>query len=397
MLSVLDLGIANTLTNSIAEAYAENDREKAQQSFATAFWVTVAIVLLVAPVSFVLWRMLDWGALFHIDNPFLLQKTKLCIAVAGTFLFFSLPLTLANRVLGGFQEVYVANYFAMANSVLSLIAILATVGLHGSLVTLMVAYSGAMLAGTLGLNLWLFFWQRTWLKPVLRKISRGMIGKLFGQGALFFIINLTGLVVFNSDNLVITHYLGAEAVASYSTAWKLTQYAALLQAVLMPSLWPALAEAYHQHNMEWINSTYRSLRQKTQLAVGVSALVMGLLGQWVIRVWTGGAVVPGHLLLWLMAFFAFLMATTTNQALLLAAVGRLRLEAVVAVLAAASNLWLSIYLVQRIGVEGVILATILSFAVFMVGPQAWEVKRVLRGQYLRSITSVISPRASGAA
>lgn len=48
----------------------------------------------------------------------------------------------------------------------------------------------------------------------------------------------------------------------------------------MPSLWPALAEAYYQRNMAWINSTYRSLRQKTQLAVGVIAVLMRLLGQW---------------------------------------------------------------------------------------------------------------------
>ncbi len=382
MLAVLDLGVANTLTNFIAEAYAKDDRRRAQQYFATAFWVTIALVLLLAPLSFLLWRALDWGSLFRVADPLLVGEVRRCVAVAGVFLFLSMPLTLANRVLGGYQEVHLANYFAMTNSVLSLIAILAAVWMHGSLVTLMAAYSGSLLTGTLGLNLWLCLWQRPWLKPSPRSISRGIIRRLFGQGFLFFVIQLTGLVVFNSDNLVITHYLGAAAVAPYSTAWKLTQYAALLQGVLMPSLWPALAAAYHQRNMSWINSTYRSLRQKTQLAVGAVAVLMGLLGQWVIRLWTGGVVVPSHALLWLMAFFAFLISATTNQALLLAAVGRLRLEATVAVLAAVSNLWLSIYLVQRIGPEGVILATILSFAVFMVVPQAWEVNRVLRGHYL---------------
>lgn len=382
MLAVLDLGVANTLTNFIAEAHAKEDRAQAKQSFATAFWVTVAIVLLLAPLSFALWRALNWGSLFHVEDPLLVEEVRRCVAIAGVFFLLSMPLTLANRVLGGYQEVHLANYFGMANSVLSLIAIIGTVWLHGSLVTLMAAYSGALLFGTLGLNLWLCFWQRPWLRPSPWNVSRGIIRKLFGQGFLFFIIQLTGLVVFNSDNLVITHYLGAAAVTPYSTAWKLTQYAALLQGVLMPSLWPALAEAYHQRNMSWINSTYRSLRKKTQLAVGVVAVLMGLLGQWVIRVWTGGAIVPNHRLLWLMAFFAFLMAVTTNQALLLAAVGRLRLEAVVAVLAAVSNFVLSIYLVQRIGAEGVILATILSFAIFMVVPQAWEVRRILRGHYL---------------
>lgn len=103
---------------------------------------------------------------------------------------------------------------------------------------------------------------------------------------------------------------------------------------------------------------------------------------------------PNNLLLWLMAFFAFLMAPTTNQALLLAAVGRLRLKATVAVLAAVSNLLLSVYLVRRIGAEGVILATILSFAIFMVVPQAWEVRRVLRGRIYRQPWMQRSPCGS---
>jgi len=89
--------------------------------------------------------------------------------------------------------------------------------------------------------------------------------------------------------------------------------------------------------------------------------------------------VPGPLLLWTLAGWAVLVTVTTNQALLLTATGRLRLEAGVAVIAAVANLGLSIVLVQRIGAEGVIVATILSFAVFMVVPQAWEVRRVLKG------------------
>jgi O-antigen/teichoic acid export membrane protein len=52
MFSVLDLGIANTLNNFIAEAYAEGDREKAQRYFATAFWITIAIVAALLPVAY---------------------------------------------------------------------------------------------------------------------------------------------------------------------------------------------------------------------------------------------------------------------------------------------------------------------------------------------------------
>ena len=382
MLSVLDLGIANTLTNFIAEAYAEQDRLKAQQYFATAFWVTLSIVLLLMPAVFAVWRLVHWDLLFHLTDPALVHDISTCVAIAGGFFLLSLPLGLAYRVVIGYQETHFANYFAIANSIFGLVAIVLTIFLHGSIVTLIAAYSAAMLLGPLGLNLWLCFWRRPWIKPLPQRIAVRIVRKLFGQGFLFFILQLTGLVVFNSDNLVITHYLGAPAVTSYSVAWRLTQYAYLLQNLMIPSLWPAFTEAYHKQQMDWITRTYRTLNRNVLSAVGIAALAIGFGGRTLIRVWAGPMAMPGQDLLWLMAAFAFVSSVTTNQALLLTATGRLRLEAAVAVLAATANLLLSIYLVQRIGVDGVILSTMLSFLVFMLLPQAWEVRRVLQGRYL---------------
>src|SRR6202011_875866 len=43
MFFVLDIGIANTLTNRISEAYAANDRQRAAANLATAFWLVLGI------------------------------------------------------------------------------------------------------------------------------------------------------------------------------------------------------------------------------------------------------------------------------------------------------------------------------------------------------------------
>jgi len=382
MFSVLDLGIANTLNNFIAEAYAEDDREKAQRYFATAFWITIAIVAALLPVAYLVWHLIDWGAVFHVTNPVMRHSCAECVAFAGGCFLLSLPLTLAGRVMSGYQQVHLANYFSMINSVSGLAAILSTVLLHGSLVTLMALYSSAMLVGPLSLNLWLCFWQRPWIKPLPSKVTQGIIRRLFGQGVLFFIMQMTTLIALNSDNLVITHYIGASAVTPYSVAWKLTQYATLFQGLLIPSLWPAFTEAYHKRQLDWVNKTYRSVRRKTLTGAAVAGLLIGLCGPFAIRLWLGAATVPGRELVWLMVLFAFVMSATNNQALLLTATGRLRIEATAAVLAAIVNLALSIYLVKVMGVEGVILGTIVSFLSVMIIPQAWEVRRVLAGRYL---------------
>lgn len=382
MLTVLDLGIANTLTNLISSAYAENDKQKAQAYFATAFWLTAAVAATLAVLSGVVWYQVNWGALLQLTDPAIAARARAAFGISIVFFLLTLPLTLANRVLSGYQQVHLANYFAMGNSVLGLLAILVTIALHGNLVLLMLAYCSAMLLGLLGLNVWLLVLHKPWIRPAPSAVSKLVARSLLGQGSLFFVIQLTTLVVFNADNLIIAHSLGAAEVTPYSIAWKLAAYASLLQSLLVPSLWPAFTEAYHKRELGWLRKAYRHLVRNSLLAVGAVAVSIGLLGRTIIRVWVGADAVPSHTLLWTMAFWAVLVSVTTNQALLLTATSRLQVAAAAAVIAASINLVLSLTLVHRMGSEGVILATVVSFGVCMAGPQAWEVRRVLSGRFL---------------
>lgn len=382
MLAVLDLGIANTLTNFISKAFAQGDEAMAQKYFATALWITVGIAAIFGACGTVVFRWVDWASLFRLHDPLIAIQARRCVGIAFLFFLLSLPLNLANKVLSGYQEVHLANYFGALNSVLGLVAIVGTVLLHGTLVTLMAAYCTATLLGTLLLNLWLCIWHRPGVMPWPRAITRDMTHDLFGEGVLFFVLQLTGLVVFNSDNLVIAHYLGAAEVTPYSVAWRLCGYASMFQAMLVPSLWPAFSEAYYRSDLSWIRRTYHRVMRGSLLAVGVAAVLIGFFGRFVIRVWAGPSAVPGGLLLWLMCFWVILLSYTVNQAMLLAATQRIQLQALSAVIAAAMNLALSIYFVQRVGAIGVLLGTTISYIFFVWAPQAYEVRRILRGVYL---------------
>lgn len=382
MLSVLDLGIANSLTNFISKAYAMEDEEMARDYFATAFWVTIGISLLLGVAVWLGWRVIDWQTFFHLRNAHLASEARTCVAISLCFFLLSLPLNLANRVLSGYQQVHVANYFAMGNSLLGLVAIVGVILAKGSLVDLMAAYCVAMLTGSVLLNFWLCVWHKPWLRPHFQAVRKGVVRELFGEGALFFVLQLSGLIVFNSDNLVIMHYMGASDVTPYSVAWRLTGYASMMQSLLIPALWPAFAEAYHRRDLTWVRTNYRRTMNWTILAVGLVAGCIGLFGRQIIRIWAGPVAVPDSALLWSMCFWAVLVSVTINQALLMAATQRIQLQAATASLAAVVNLIFSIILVQRIGAIGVLIATIGSYLVFILVPQEWEIRRILRGRYL---------------
>ena len=382
MLAVLDLGIASTLTNCISRAYAERSDEMAKRYYATAFWATSAVAIFLGLLAAVSWSHIDWGALFGLSDPGVALQAGRCAAIAFGYALLTLPLGLANKVMGGYQRVPVANLFAMLNSVLSLVAIILVVRMRGTVVDLMVAYCAAMLTGTILLNLWMAFRHEPRIRPALHKVHLGAAREIMGHGMLFFVLQIAGLAVFNTDNFIIAHFLGAEQVTPYAVTWRLVGYASGLQALLVPSLWPAFSEAYAGHDLTWIRAAYRRVMRATLLVASSAAVILGLSGQWIISIWAGKAAVPGSALLWGMCFWAVLLAYTVNQAALLAATQRLRLQAICSILTATTNLVLSIVLVQRIGALGVLCSTIICYLLFVVVPQSWEVRRILRGRYL---------------
>jgi O-antigen/teichoic acid export membrane protein len=371
MLSVMDLGVANTLTTMISRAYAHGDKVEARRYYATAYWISAGIAALLGLVALLVWPHLNWGGLFRVTDPGLARQVSLCIAIALAFFLLSLPLNLVNRVLSGYQQTQITNYFALLSSVMGLGAILAVIGLHGSLVMLMLVYSATLMAGTLILNGWVNLWDRPWMFPKPSAVDRTVVRSLLGSGMGFFLLQIAGLIVFNSDNLVISHYLGAANVVPYSVTWKLAGYAAVLTTAIFPSLWPAYAEAYERGDYAWVRKTFWHGARLAMGTVAVAVVALVVFGRPLIRWYVGAPAVPSEILLVAICAWTLMSTGMDLEACFLAAINRVKMQGVLGIVAAGLNLWLSIVLVKRIGSLGVVLGTIISYVVVVVGPQTW--------------------------
>ncbi|HEY4011333.1 MAG TPA: oligosaccharide flippase family protein [Acidobacteriaceae bacterium] len=396
MLSVMDLGVANTLTTMISRAYARGDRVAARQYYATAYWVSTAVSVLIAVVAVIAWPHLHWGAFFKVTDPGLAHEVSICVAIALAFFLLNLPLNLVNRVLSGYQQTQITNYFTLISNIMGLIAILTVIKLHGSLVMLMLVYSAALMSGTLILNGWVNLWNRPWLFPAPTAVQPEVLRSLLGSGVGFFLLQIAGLIVYNSDNLVISHYLGAANVVPYSVTWKLAGYASVLQTAIFPSLWPAYAEAYERGDYTWVRKTFWRGTRLAMGAVAAAVTVLVLVGRPLIRWYIGPAAVPDEILLITICAWTLMSTGMDLQACFLAAINRVRMQGVLSIVAAGLNLWLSIVLLKRIGSLGVVLGTIISYVVTLVVPQTWIVWRGLYHPPHRELVSSVPVEAAGA-
>jgi O-antigen/teichoic acid export membrane protein len=308
--------------------------------------------------------------------------------MAAAFIVFliALPMGLAAKVLAGYQELYVSNLFATGGSVLSLLTVLALVHFHGSLPCLVACYAGSTVVANAACMFWVCFFHKPWMKPWPLRVRSRLIGQIFHSGIQFFAIQIAGLIVFSSDNLIISHFLSPAQVTPYSITWRLVNYIAMVQTFLFPALWPAYSEAYAKGQLAWIGSTYNRVRRMTVVVLAVGCGTMLLAGRGIIRMWAGQAAVPTQTLMWLMCVWVIIFAFTTNQSCLMGATYRTGKQGFFSLLAAVSNLILSILWVRSIGPEGVLLATIVSYVIFIVLVQTWEVKRILRGDFLVSFS-----------
>ncbi len=381
MLLVLDLGVANSLTNFLSEAYAQDSRGHASTYATTALALVSGFALVLGLAGWLLWPWLHWESLFHLTGSSV-GGALVGRAVAAAFLvfLFGLPASLAPKILGGYQELRAASLFQAFGAVCNLLSVLVLTRLHAGLVALVTASSAALVLANLLCLLWIWAFHKPWLTPKLSHFSRGAARRMVQSGSEFFVLQLASLVVFNSDNLVVTHYLGPVQVASYSVAWRLVGYAMVAQTLMAPSLWPAFSEAFSRGDLAWIRRTFaRTLWLTMGLAVAFCTF-FALGGRTLIALWASRSAVPSEQLLLLMCAWTLICTFMNNTSMVLVSKGETRLQAYLSLLAAALNLALSIFWVQRIGASGVILGTVVSYVLLLIVPQTWQVARVLRGK-----------------
>ena len=377
--NLLDLGIANSLTNHISSAYALGDERRAASSFTNALLMTAGTSLLVSGACVAVWRLINWSALFNVSRAVPPAEVARTVAIALALMLVSLSANLGSKLLAGYQELWVNNLGVALGSLVGLAGLSAGIGLHVSMPLLFFMSIGSSTFVSLSGLLMVTTWYKPWLLPRPSLMDGAVAKDLLGSGGSFFLIQLAAVVVFSSDNLVVSHYCGAAEVTPYSVTWRFVGLAAILQSMIFPALWPAYAEAYARQDFSWIRSMFSRVMKGTLAFNAAVVVLVVLFGRTAIRGWAGAAAVPSLSLLCAMGVWALINGFMSAESCLLAALNRTREQAVLSVIAAAVNLALSIGLVRHIGSLGVILGTILSYLLVLVVPQSLIVRKVIRG------------------
>ena len=352
-LTITDFGLGASLTNAVGKAQAEEDHETGRSHVSSAVVMLCAIagaILILAtlfrgPIALFLFP--------DLQSP--LARAEIVPAVWLALLIFALklPLIIVPRVLAAYHKNALANFWNILAVLGNLVALLTVIWLNGGLPWLVAGSFGFGLLVNLASAIWLFGSYKTWLRPRLSAVDFSYVAHLFSDGWKFFIISVGWMINWQTDNLVIAHFLGAAQVTPYAITVSIFAFASGIPFLAYPSIWPAYTEAYAQGDYDWIRKAMRS-NFKFNLLSSLTICVFLLIAcQTIVRVWAGPAAVPPYAVIVWMAIWRLMFSTLLVGNCLLNATGHLKGLTIYGTITALMNLGLSIFLAKIYGISGV--------------------------------------------
>jgi O-antigen/teichoic acid export membrane protein len=176
----------------------------------------------------------------------------------------------------------------------------------------------------------------------------------------FFIIQIGTLIIFATDNIIITQILSPADVTVYNIAHKYFYTLWLVFGIILTPFWSAYTEAFTKKDFAWIKNVNRRLIR----IWGVFVLI--IIGMLIVspiayRIWIGSAIQVSNQLSAIMAFFVVITMWNNLYAYFINGVGKIQIQLYYAIIAGLFNIPLSILFAKYLllGTSGVILATVI--------------------------------------
>lgn len=288
-ISFFNIGLGGGLKNRLAIAFAKEDFELGKTYVSTTYAILTIIISVVAISFFIGNSFIDWAKLLNTDAKFADELGSLVLIVFG-FFFLSFVLNLIEIVLKADQRPALADAFNPIGKFLSLLLVYALIKLSttndGSIV-----YLGWILSAVPVLVLIIvsmYFYRNDYKKiaPSIKYVNFFYAKDLLNLGVKFFFISISMVIMFQTSNIIISHYFGPAEVTPYNIANKLFSLIIMLFTIFASPFQVAFTEAWVKEDIVWVKKTILGLF-KMWLGLVVLALFLYFISDTFFNFWIG--------------------------------------------------------------------------------------------------------------
>ena len=360
--SFFDIGLTQGLRNKFAEAVATKNDELAQIYVSTTYAILTIICSSLWIIFLFANQFLNWSHILNISES---MNSEVSILALIVFTYFCLQfvLRIITTIITANQSPAIESFIGVSGQIISLIlVILLVTTTKGSLIKLAIALCAAPILVLVGASLIFFRGSYKKYKPLVSKIKFSYAKGLFNLGIVFFIIQVAGVIQYETANIIIAQNFNTSNVTSYNIVYKYFGILNMLFLIFVTPFWSASTEAYLKKDILWIKNSIKKYNLLNILLVLLGCLML-FFSQTIYNLWLGkGKVsIEFNLSLWGFLYFSMTMFVS-KYVFFLNGINALRIQFIACILSPFIYVAVALLLIKHyhLGVFSLFIASIIA-------------------------------------
>ena len=273
--AMCDIGLGNGMRNRLTEAIAHNDYGLGKKYISTAYMSISILMCALLLVYFIISNFISWNSILNAPNIPQNEINQLVNIVFITFCI-NFVLSLLNSILLALQSPAISSAITTIGQLLSFISVLIAVKIFnessllilGSLISIIPVF--VLLFSTIII----FLGRYRNLSPSIKFIDFKKLREILTLGIKFFVLQIITIILYQSNNIIITHIVNSQAVVEYNIAFKYMNVLLMIYTIIVTPLWSATTDAYVKGDIVWIKNVVKKMNIIALMFISIGLLMV---------------------------------------------------------------------------------------------------------------------------
>ena len=354
ILSLAELGIGNAIVYSMYKPLANKDEHKisALMNFYKKVYQKIGIIVLVLGVAIIPFLKYIVNTEQEIDHLYIYYLLFLANTVSSYFFIYK------SSIINADQKIYIQKLYnfikVVVQFILQVIVLLLTHNFLLYLVIQIVCTIGNNIALSIKADkLYPYINNKVELNPTEKK-------EIYGNVNAMFIYKVTGTILNNTDNILISIFVGTVWVAYYSNYYMIISAMLTVGSLVFSSITASVGNLNAGNDRIKQQKVFNQLNFISFIIFGICAIGLANLFTDFIRLWIGSEYVLDSLTMISIVINFYIQGTLNPTWTFRDTTGLFKDTKWISVILAVLNLVLSIVLGKFIGIAGILMATFIS-------------------------------------
>ncbi len=368
-LTMFDLGLGNGLKLKLTEAFSKKKYREAKKLITTAYVLIGSISLVLILLFWTSKYFVHWELLLGLSKKQNLDISKAVSILAISF-FIILIIKLISEIFSSLQLPFIDDLAKALSQFIFLGFLLFFINysVDPSLSNVAILAITPLILIYFLLSVYFFIIKAPSLKISINYYSKDLANSILSPGVGFFVIQISSIILYSTDNLLIANLISPTAVTTYNIAYRFFGLPFMIFSLFIATHWVSFIDALTKGDEMWIKNKLRLFNYLFLLLV-VAYVIAYFLYDVLVPLWIRNDKVKTDFLLnKAMIFYYLISSYATIYIYVVNASGKIAIQKYLYIIIAVINIPLSILFVKffNLGSAGVIIASAICLLLLLV-------------------------------